>query len=404
MRFVWITSRGAMILLEDPRTGEMSVEAFRSLENIDQSVQALMERPSSELLQWFVTNLQKNPPDIVQKVFAEDPLLVNELSNALPEYSILKCELDEARRVSQQIENFPSPYGLDLSSDDQYEHVRHVALTLSKEHLVAGETRDVYLAQAVQSIDELNKNLNLITSRLTEWYGVHFPELRDLVRDHGQYLRLIATIGPRSRFSMDLLHELKEQRASVIIQASEVSLGSELASPDMVHLQEMAQHGLDIIRIRERLQSYVENSMNEIAPNTSALVGPLLGARLIAHAGSLKALAKLPSSTIQVLGAERAFFRHLRTGERPPKHGIIFQSPYIHQAKKHHRGRLARALANKIALAARIDYFTGEFYADELKSELDQRKTQVERIPAPPPEKKKKPSRKFKKRRKTSRK
>ena len=235
------------------------------------------------------------------------------------------------------------------------------------------EARDVYIAQAIKSIDDVNSILNLIYARLSEWYGIHFPELQDLVRDNPQYITLISkTQGAiRSNLDEDALSHLSEKRRDLIFQAAQKSLGTEISAYDMSPVSQLARFGVEILKTKDDLERYINESMKEIAPNIQCLVGSLLGARLIALAGSLEGLAKCSSGTVQVLGAEKALFRHLRSGEDPPKHGVIFQSSYIHSSKKHQRGKIARALAGKLSIAARVDFFSGEFIGPTLVKELE---------------------------------
>ncbi len=237
------------------------------------------------------------------------------------------------------------------------------------------EARDVYIAQAINAIDDINSILNLIYARLSEWYGIHFPELQELVRDNNQYIKLISKTGGamRSNLDADLLTYLSDKRRDLIFEAAEKSLGTEISRFDMNPISQFANFGVEILNIKENLESYIDESMKEIAPNIQCIVGSLLGARLISLAGNLMNLAKHSSGTIQVLGAEKALFRHLRSGEDPPKHGVIFQSPYIHSAKKHQRGKIARALAAKLTIAARVDFFSGEFIGQTLLQDLEQR-------------------------------
>jgi nucleolar protein 56 len=235
------------------------------------------------------------------------------------------------------------------------------------------EARDVYIAQAIKSIDDVNSILNLIYARLSEWYGIHFPELQDLVRDNPQYITLISKTGGaiRSNIDEEILSHLSDKRRDLILHAAQQSLGTEISTYDMNPISQLARFGVEILKIKDDLERYIDESMKEIAPNIQCLVGSLLGARLIALAGSLEGLAKCSSGTVQVLGAEKALFRHLRSGEDPPKHGVIFQSSYIHSSKKHQRGKIARALAGKLSIAARVDFFSGEFIATTLVKELE---------------------------------
>jgi nucleolar protein 56 len=237
------------------------------------------------------------------------------------------------------------------------------------------EARDVYLAQAIKSIDDVNSILNLIYARLSEWYGIHFPELQDLVRDNPQYITLISKTGGaiRSNLDKDSLSHLSDKRRELILQAAQQSLGTEISAYDMNPISQLAGFGVEILKTKDDLEKYINESMKEVAPNIQCLVGSLLGARLIALVGSLEGLAKCSSGTVQVLGAEKALFRHLRSGEDPPKHGVIFQSSYIHSSKMHQRGKIARALAGKLSIAARVDFFSGEFIGPTLLKDLEKK-------------------------------
>ncbi|MFQ6074136.1 MAG: C/D box methylation guide ribonucleoprotein complex aNOP56 subunit, partial [Candidatus Bathyarchaeia archaeon] len=163
---------------------------------------------------------------------------------------------------------------------------------------------------------------------------------------------------------------------------------------DLNQIQAICKNTLELYKARQTLESYLDTAMEEIAPNIQALVGSLLGARLIALSGGLRNLAKMPASTIQVLGAEKALFRALKTGTRPPKHGIIFQHTLIHEAKRWQRGKLARALAGKLAIAARTDAFSGKYMGDYLKANLESRTEEIKEKYEKPPVKKPLPSRK----------
>jgi nucleolar protein 56 len=127
----------------------------------------------------------------------------------------------------------------------------------------------------------------------------------------------------------------------------------------------------------QRLQDQIEIDMKTIAPNTSKIIGPLIGARLIALAGGMQRMAMLPASTVQILGAEKALFRFKKEGGRPPKHGVIFQHPLINRAQKTERGRIARLLANKISTAMKADVFTKRDIADELQQDIDIRLQEI---------------------------
>ena len=265
-------------------------------------------------------------------------------------------------------------------------HLVSLRVTRMKLRKVA-EKRDLLAIQAIRAIDDIDRTLNLFASRLREWYSIHFPELDDLIREHPVYTRIVYELGDRENIIKDKLVKLgvSEARAERIEKAAKESIGAELSDFDIKPIRTLANIMLELWKLRETLTEYVGQVMREVAPNITELVGPLLGARLLSLAGSLESLAKLPASTIQVLGAEKALFRALRTGGKPPKHGVIFQYPDIHRSPRWQRGKIARALATKLAIAARADYFTGRFIADKLKKILLERIEEIKKLYARPP-------------------
>jgi nucleolar protein 56 len=145
----------------------------------------------------------------------------------------------------------------------------------------------------------------------------------------------------------------------------------------MDEMTEFARLLLEFHESRTRLEKYLDSTMQEVAPNTLALLGATLGARLIAITSGIGNLAKRSASTIQVLGAEKALFRSLRSGSRPPKHGLLFQHNDVHQAPRWQRGKIARALASKVAIAARLDAYHGEYRGKELLKEFEARVEEI---------------------------
>jgi nucleolar protein 56 len=158
----------------------------------------------------------------------------------------------------------------------------------------------------------------------------------------------------------------------------------------MLEIQGVARALLTLYNTRNNLERYLEKTMKEIAPNIDKLVGSTLGARLLAKGGGLKNLAKKSSSTIQVLGAEKALFRSLRTGTDPPKHGLIFQHNQVHKPPRWQRGKIARALASKLAIAARLDAYGGRYRGEELSDSFDERVKEIREKYAEPPSKRRK--------------
>lgn len=260
----------------------------------------------------------------------------------------------------------------------------------------AGEKRDLMVAQAILSIDDLDKTANLFMGRIREWYGLHFPELDRMIEKHETYARLVLNLGERANFTSEKLEKegLPARKAAQVSGAAENSMGAELTDSDIRQIQTLCEHTLELYSLRQDLQKYADSTVEEVAPNIQALVGSLLTARLIALAGGLIDLAKMPASTIQVLGAEKALFRSLKTGAKPPKHGIIFQDTLIHDAKKWQRGKMSRALAGKLAIAARSDAFSSRYIGDSLKADLEKRADEIkEKYQKPPSKKTQKPKR-----------
>jgi nucleolar protein 56 len=270
---------------------------------------------------------------------------------------------------------------------------RNVSMELAKLRIKgAAEKRDLLIAQAIQTLDDLDRTVNLFMGRLREWYGVHFPELDRLVEKHETYARLVMNLGYKGAFTFEALEKeaLPKERAENIGKAAEKSMGADMAELDIAEIRALSKNVLELYELRKNIENYVEKTMEEVAPNTKAVAGALLGARLIAIAGSLQNLAMRPASTIQVLGAEKALFRSLKTGARPPKHGLIFQHALLHDAKRWQRGKIARVLAGKLAIAARIDAFGDKYVGDALKADIDKRLAEIrEKYKEPPPPKEK---------------
>lgn len=215
---------------------------------------------------------------------------------------------------------------------------------------------DTMIVQAIALLDDLDKELNTYAMRVKEWYGWHFPEMGRIVNDNLAYARVILKMGMRtSAVNADLAEILPEEIETAVKAAAEVSMGTEITVEDLDNIQALAEQVVNFTEYRQQLSSYLSARMAAIAPNLTALVGDLVGARLIAHAGSLMNLAKSPASTIQILGAEKALFRALKTKHDTPKYGLIYHASLIGQATGKNKGKIARVLAAKAAIGIRVD-------------------------------------------------
>ncbi len=222
-----------------------------------------------------------------------------------------------------------------------YRHLLHeTAMLVAKERITESLSgQDAYAIQAVNALDDVNDAYNALTERLTEWYGVHNPEFR---------------ARPQELISFILQNGSRESSGSL-----KPSIGAPMSENDTHAVQSLASAAQKLVDERKALETYISSSVESFAPNLSALLGPLLAARLMALSGGLDKLARMPASTIQVMGAREALFKHLRAGAPSPKHGLIFNHPLISGSPKRIRGKVSRMLSAKIAIAARVDYYSG---------------------------------------------
>ncbi|MFX1250228.1 MAG: NOP5/NOP56 family protein [Promethearchaeota archaeon] len=366
-----LTSFG-VIAIKEPKSEPILIKKFgenaetcaKYIKSLENEIKTKKEF-EKEIKEFLVTQSPK-------KILTNHSLILEFIKTHFQE--AISVELNPFILPQMKEEIFNSLVENNLIKVDPEQFERDIANYLARTEIKAvAEARDVFISQAIHALDDLTTTLNLIANRLYEWYGLHFPELSELTRDNVQYMQLITDLGNQEHFTKKELGHLSDTRLESILNAIKNSLGVEMPEYDLEPVRKLAELGLQTNRSKEFLEKYLEEAMQQTAPNISALAGPLIGARLIALAGSLENLAKKPSSTIQVLGAEKALFRALKTKTDPPKHGVLFQNPLVHQAPPHQRGKIARALAAKLSMAARIDFFSGEFLADELKISLDQR-------------------------------
>ncbi|KAJ2401330.1 Nucleolar protein 58, partial [Coemansia sp. RSA 2530] len=215
---------------------------------------------------------------------------------------------------------------------------------------------DTMIVQAISLLDDLDKELNTYAMRVKEWYGWHFPEMAKIINDNQAYAKLIKKAGFRNNIgATDLGEILPEELEAEIKEAAEISMGTEISDEDLLNITALCDQVISITEYRAQLYEYLKNRMFAIAPNLTALVGELVGARLIAHAGSLMTLAKYPASTIQILGAEKALFRALKTKHDTPKYGLIYHASLVGQAGPKAKGKIARLTATKTSIAVRVD-------------------------------------------------
>jgi nucleolar protein 58 len=258
-----------------------------------------------------------------------------------------------------------------------------VAHSLSRYKLkFSTEKVDTMIIQAIGLLDDLDKELNTYSMRVREWYGWHFPELSKIIENNAMYANIIMKMGVRTNAkTMDLTDFVPEELVQPIRDMAQVSMGTEISSEDMENISYLCEQVLAITDYRAELFDYLKNRMAAIAPNLTQLVGELVGARLISHAGSLLNLAKQPASTIQILGAEKALFRALKTKHETPKYGLIYHASLVGQASAKNKGKVSRVLAAKAALSIRCDALGDEdtpHIGAETRAKIEQRVRQLE--------------------------
>jgi len=244
--------------------------------------------------------------------------------------------------------------------------------------------QDKPIINCIALLDNLDKNINTFAMRVKEWYAWHFPEMTKIVTDNIAYAKVAQVIRVRDAYEGEAGDEKlveacgSEEVASEVQKAMKMSMGQDIVEMDMQNIDHFASEVIKLAAMRKSLHDYLKVKMDLVAPNLAMLIGEIIGARLISHAGSLTNLAKYPASTVQILGAEKALFRALKTKGNTPKYGLIFHSTFIGRAQQKNKGRISRYLANKCSMASRIDCFSDEattVFGEKLKDQVEERLT-----------------------------
>lgn len=240
---------------------------------------------------------------------------------------------------------------------------------------------DNMIIQSIALLDQLDKDINTFSMRIREWYSYHFPELVKIVPENYLFAKVAHFVKDRKSLTQDKLESLEEivmdsEKAQAIIDASKMSMGMDISVIDLLNIEMFAKRVVHLSEYRHQLAEYLHSKMANVAPNLQSLIGDQVGARLISKAGSLTNLAKYPASTVQILGAEKALFRALKTKSNTPKYGLLFNSTFIGRANAKNKGRISRFLANKCSIASRIDCFTespSNVFGEALKQQVEDR-------------------------------
>ena len=351
----------------------LSFQPFRDTADAVSAATAIVEGKVSKSLKKFLKKkLKQAVAGSSSSLAVADKALGNSIKETLNDSSMsiindnktqelfrgLRCYMDEL---------FDSESSAETSNGVSSENLRAMQLGLSHslgryKLKFSADKVDTMVIQAVGLLDELDKEINTYAMRVKEWYGWHFPELQAMLSDNIQYSMLVLRCGMRPNYHEEDLSDILQDDSTekAIKEAAEVSMGTEIAELDILNIKALAEQVLSLMEYRKQLYEYLKNRMNAIAPNLTILVGELVGARLISHAGSLMNLAKQPASTVQILGAEKALFRALKTKHATPKYGLIYHASLIGQAQPKHKGKISRVLAAKASLAIRVDALSDE--------------------------------------------
>ncbi|MFH8080684.1 MAG: hypothetical protein QXO84_02275 [Candidatus Aenigmatarchaeota archaeon] len=322
-------------------------------------------------------DLPKNPKHVAfllneTGITNEEISLINKLKQKNYDVFVLSKKTEnfnyeENNRVEREIRKKLREYAEDKFSQEEFnEFLVQVGINLSKLRIKNVLKKDRIAMEVIDAIDEIEKSINIYVARLREWYGLHFPEMEQSVEKHETFVKLVANYGSRNH--------IKEGK---LVDMARESMGIEIDEHDEKILKQYASIILEMYKLKEDMEKYLEKILKEFAPNFSAIAGPLLAARLINLAGGFDKLAKKPSSTIQLLGAEKALFRYLHGHGKSPKHGVLFTHHFIQQAPPSKRGKIARVLSSKLSIAIKMDYYGEEDRSEDLKKEL---KEKIEKI------------------------
>ncbi|MEM0218860.1 MAG: hypothetical protein QXS21_05685 [Thermoproteota archaeon] len=274
------------------------------------------------------------------------------------------------RWVRENIQKISEIFGV----KDYLSKYREIALNITSKKISEDSARlDKELIALVNAYESINGAINELTEKLQDLNDLFFPELRKVVRNPEKYVNILTEYPSKELLLSERKKDEKLEVGKEVVKAAEKSIGALTRKESEETIHEYARTIRTLYKLKDKLTGRITEIVEEIAPNLSEIAGPVLAAKLISKAGGLIELAKMPSSSVQVIGAEKALFRAMKEGSKPPKHGIIFQHPLVHNAPRKLRGKVARALASKIVMASRFDAFSGVDSSQRLKSELKEK-------------------------------
>jgi len=264
--------------------------------------------------------------------------------------------------IKENLRKLALEYNFVKTQDEFNQLLTKINIELTKVKIKKSIEKDSFVIQTIKIIEDMNKMINVLTERLREFYSLHFPELDKKIEDHEKYAKIIEKYGSREKIEDPELKQLAKK-----------SMGVEFGEEEIKAVRAIATQILSLYKLKESLTKQLEKTLKEIAPNLTELAGAILSAKLIAKAGSLEKLAKMPSSSIQLLGAEKSLFRFLRGKGKSPRFGLLFNHPLVFKAPEKLKGKVARIVASKLSIAAKLDFYSREYRGEKLKKELEEK-------------------------------
>jgi nucleolar protein 56 len=320
----------------------------------------------------------KNPEEIAEKLKLAESEILDEEKKVQEElekkgyeiYFSIKKPSVKNFELNSKAEQFVKENLRKLALDYSFvkDHVEFnqlltkINIELTKTKIKKAIEKDNVAIQLIRIIEDIDKMINVLMERLREFYSLHFPEMDRIVQDHRKYAKIVEKYGSREKIE-DL--ELK--------QIAQKSMGADFGEEEIKTVQTIAARILEFYKLRDDLSEQLEKILKEVAPNFTELAGSMLSAKLIAKAGGLEKLAKMPSSAIQLMGAEKSLFRFLHGKGKSPRFGLIYNHPFVLNAPEKFKGKVARILASKLSIAAKLDFYSKEYKGDKLKKELEEK-------------------------------
>lgn len=288
--------------------------------------------------------------DVNKAVKALENDYPHDFLKSLKDYDIVKDSKKGYEFLRKQIRQTSIDLNYFENEKEFNDYFIHLGQVLTRKDMKSSIQRDKLVINASNALDEVNEMYNKLMERLTEWFSLHYPESN--------------AKGPKL-FNKIIKYQRRENFPDF-----ENSTGIELTKEDEEIIVSFAKTAKKLYEEKKELENYIKSAMKDVALNVSSIINPLIGAKLLAAAGSMKKMARMTSSTIQLLGAEKALFRHLKKQGKSPKFGLIFNTKYIQNAERDRRGKIARIISSKLMMASRIDFYSKRDERDRLNKEL----------------------------------